>query len=96
MSFHLTKKAKKQFVLYFAEGKLFYLRKIAFLLLTSCGGSRVIINQSQRAEIMTQKKKNRENNHHILFAKNIFFADDYAIDKNFKNKKLQLKQKGVR
>ena len=44
----------------------------------------------------TKKKKNRENNHHILFAKNIFFADDYAIDKNFKNKKLQLKQKGVR
>ena len=42
------------------------------------------------------KKKNRENNHHILLAKNIFFADDNAIDKNFKNKKLQLKQKGVR
>ena len=93
------KKAKKQFVLYFAKGKKFYyLRKIASLLFNELWRQqqRVIINQSQRAEIMTQKKKNRENNHHILFAKNIFFADDYAIDKNFKNKKLQLKQKGVR
>ena len=80
------------------EKKFYYLRKIASLLFNELWRQqqRVIINQSQRAEIMTQKKKNRENNHHILFAKNIVFADDYAIDKNFKNKKLQLKQKGVR
>ena len=93
------KKTRKQFVLYFAKGKKFYyLRKIASLLLTSCGGSsRVIINQSQRAEIMTQKKRKTEKTI-IIFSlpKTFFFADDYAIDKNFKNKKLQLKQKGVR
>ena len=44
----------------------------------------------------TKKEKQRKQSSYSLGQKHFFFADDYAIDKNFKNKKLQLKQKGVR
>lgn len=44
----------------------------------------------------TKKEKQRKQSSYSLCQKHFFFADDYAIDKNFKNKKLQLKQKGVR
>ena len=92
------KKAKKQFVLYFAKGKKFYyLRKIASLLLTSCGGSREWLStRVNERKSWHKKEKQRKQSSYSLCQKHFFFADDYAIDKNFKNKKLQLKQKGVR
>ena len=93
------KKTRKQFVLYFAKGKKFYyLRKIASLLLTSCGGSSREWLSTRVNERKSWHKKRKTEKTIIIFSlpKTFFFADDYAIDKNFKNKKLQLKQKGVR
>ena len=94
------KKTRKQFVLYFAKGKKFYyLRKIASLLLTSCGGSSrewLSTRVNERKSWHKKKEKQRKQSSYSLCQKHFFFADDYAIDKNFKNKKLQLKQKGVR
>ena len=93
------KKTRKQFVLYFAKGKKFYyLRKIASLLLTSCGGNSREWLSTRVNERKSWHKKRKTEKTIIIFSlpKTFFFADDYAIDKNFKNKKLQLKQKGVR
>ena len=79
------------------EKKFYYLRKIASLLFNELWRQQQSDYQPESTSgNHDTKKRKTENNHHILFAKNIVFADDYAIDKNFKNKKLQLKQKGVR
>ena len=98
--FHLTKKNQKAICLVFCQRKKVLLfTENSFLTFNELWRQqqRVIINQSQRAEIMTQKIRKTEKTI-IIFSlpKTFFFADDYAIDKNFKNKKLQLKQKGVR
>ena len=93
------KKTRKQFVLYFAKGKKFYyLRKIASLLFNELWRQQQSDYQpeSTSGNHDTKKEKQRKQSSYSLCQKHFFFADDYAIDKNFKNKKLQLKQKGVR